>query len=61
VQFLKRLLELLLCIHHDRFLPSHRLLDWLTRHEQKPNAIVSRLNYNFITAVKEHEGAVVSL
>jgi len=50
-KFFKRLLKLLLCVHYDWPIPRHRLLQWLTGHEQKPNAIVSRLDYNFVTVV----------
>src|SRR6267143_1775153 len=60
-KFFKRLLKLLLCVHYNWPIPRHRLLEWLTRYKQEPKAIVSRLNDNFVTAIEEHKGTVVSL
>src|SRR6185295_7285810 len=59
-KFFKRVLKLLLCVHNNWSIPCHRLLEWLARYKQEPNTVVSRLNDNFITAVEEHKGTVVS-
>src|SRR5258708_4757239 len=44
VQLVNRLAQLLLSIHHNRAIPRHRLLDWLSRHKQEPNSLRSGLH-----------------
>src|SRR6185295_9648167 len=60
-KFLKGLLKLLLCVHDDGSIPRHRLLKRLTGNEKKSDTIVARLNHNFVTSLKQHERAIVSL
>ena len=59
LQFVIRLLQLRLSIHDDRPIPRHRLLQRLSRNQQKPNAILPRLNLNPISASKQHQRPII--
>src|SRR5262249_20879102 len=59
LQFRECLPQLLLRIHHDRTVPGDRLLERLAGDQQEPHSILSRLNGNFVAAIKEDERAVV--
>src|SRR5258708_32034131 len=61
LQLLERLLKLFLRVHHNRTVPSHRLLQWLPRDQQKPDPVLSGLYLQFIAPVEEYERAIVSL
>ena len=58
-QFLERLAELLLRVHHDRAVPGDGLLERLSRDEKEPNPVVAGLHLDLVAAVEEHERAVV--
>src|SRR5260370_1174811 len=60
-QLLERLLELFLRVHHDRTVPSHRLLQRLPRDQEKPDPVLSGLYLQFIAPIEEYERAIVSL
>src|SRR5262245_22498529 len=53
-----RLLQLGLGVHHDRAIPSNRLLDRLARDQQEPDALVAGLDRDLVAAVEQHERAV---
>ena len=55
-----RLAELLLRVHHDRSVPGHWFFDRLAGHEQEPDSFVSRLHYDFVAAVEQHERSVAA-
>lgn len=42
-------------VHHDGAVPCHRLLERLTRDEQKANALGASLDHDLVAAVEEHE------
>ena len=57
----KSLAELLLCVHHDRTVPSHGFLEGLSRDQQESDSIISCLHHDLVTAIKQHERAVFCL
>ena len=54
-QFLESLAELLLRIHHDGSVPSHRLLERLAGDQQKSDSLIAGLNDHFIPAIKKNQ------
>src|SRR5215472_13551298 len=61
LQFPERFAQLLLRIHHDRAVPCDRLLERLTRHQKKSNAVVARLHRDLVTTIEKYERTIVSL
>src|SRR5712691_477136 len=61
LELLVGLPELLLGIHHDRAVPRHWLLQWLSRHQEETDPFVSGLHGDFVAAVKKHQRAVIRL
>src|SRR6516165_6505328 len=59
LQLLKRLLKLLLRVHHDRSVPGDRLLKRLARNQQEANPFVSGLNADLVATVEQDERAIV--
>src|SRR5262245_4726892 len=57
-QLSDRLLQLGLGVHDDRAIPRNRLLDWLARDQQEPDALVAGLDRDLVSAVEQHERAV---
>ena len=59
LQFLERLLEFFLGVHHDGPVPRDRFLERLPGNEKEPDAIFPGLNLHLVAAVEEHERPVV--
>ena len=55
LEFLKRLPQLLLGVHHDGTVPGHRFLQRLSRNQKKTDPIISGLHRDFVPAVEEDE------
>src|ERR1700676_1203153 len=60
-QVLERLAKFLLRVHDDWTIPGNRLLQRLTGDQEESNPIVAGLYLQFVTAVKQHERAVIRL
>ena len=60
-EFLKRVSQLLLRVHHDWAIPRYRFFQWLAGNQQKADALIAGLDGYFVAAIKEHQRAIVSL
>src|SRR5207302_2384368 len=58
LEFVERLLELLLGVHHDGPVPGDRLLEGLARDEEEADSVGAGLDDDLVAAVEEHQGAV---
>ncbi len=56
-----RLPELLLRVHHDRTVPSHRLLDRFARYQQEPNPLRSGLHGDLIALIEQHQRVILDV
>ena len=61
VQFLEGLFELFLGVHHDGAVPGDRFLQRLAGYQQKADAILAGLDFDFVAAVEEDQRAIVGL
>ena len=57
-EFHERLLKLLLRVHHNRAIPRHRFLQRLSRDQEKPDPLLTRLHHDLVAAVKKNQRAV---
>src|SRR5437588_1356250 len=58
-QFLVRVLQLSLRVHHDWTVPRHRFLERFAGNQQEADAILAGLHCDFISAIKEDERPVI--
>src|SRR5580658_9895619 len=59
LQFVHRLLQLGLRVHHDRPVPRHRLLERLAADKQEANPLRPGLHHDLVAAIEENERVVL--
>ena len=52
LEFLERLPELILRVHHDGAVPRYRLLEWLPGDQEEPDALVPGVHRDLVAAVE---------
>src|SRR5438445_9682386 len=58
-QFLVRVLQLSLRVHHNGAVPGHWFLEGLAGNQQEADAILAGLHCDFISAIKEDERPII--
>ncbi len=56
-----RLLKFGVGVHHDRTIPSDRLLEQLPGHQQKPDAFLACLDSDLVAAVEQDQLTIAGL
>ena len=54
-EFLERVLQLLLRIHHDGAIPGHGLFQRFPRNKQEANTFIACLNHDLVTSIKKYK------
>src|SRR5215469_8514771 len=61
LQFGHRLTQLLLRVHYDRTVPSHRFLDRLAGYKQEADSLWSSLDCQFVSPVKQYQRVIAGI
>jgi hypothetical protein len=59
--FLERLFQLRLGVHHDRPVPRHRFLERSSRHEKKSDPLIARQHGNLVAAIEQDQRPIAGV
>ena len=54
LEFLKRLAELLLRVHHDGAVPRHGFFQRLSRDQEETDPVIAGLNHHFVAPIEKY-------